>query len=65
MAVEGRVVPRLADHFPRVPKQCEKVSSVFFECFTAASKQEEGVPSTTKGEEGLAACVRQMQKYDA
>ncbi len=31
-------IPRLSDHFPRIEKQCERVATPFFECFTLNSK---------------------------
>jgi hypothetical protein len=41
-----RVVP---SYFPRVAKECKPVSTVFFDCFTAASKYaQDGVSGTAR-----------------
>lgn len=36
------VEPRVADHFPRRAKQCEKQAERFFACFSAKGEQPEG-----------------------
>lgn len=57
--------PRVAPHFPFVPKACVKASEPFFECFTRESEQP--VPGGDKdaARRGLAKCVEQMAVYDA
>lgn len=56
--------PRVADHFPRKPKQCVSQAEKFFACFSTKGDQPEGTADKEAGRRGLAECAREMAAYD-
>lgn len=56
---------RVSEHFPRVPKPCEKVATKFFACFYEHGKQPAGQSDTEVGNVALETCKDSLLAYNA
>mmetsp|Transcript_9620 Transcript_9620/g.10958 ORF Transcript_9620/g.10958 Transcript_9620/m.10958 type:complete len:94 (+) Transcript_9620:51-332(+) len=56
---------RLPEFFPLVDKKkyCKVSATKFFDCFSAAGKQEKGVRDAEAGQKGLEQCKKELSKY--